>query len=179
MSSSKYEPTISDLSKPYEQNVIGFGGIVKFAIGLFLLIVITFILMKLLSNVLADTFNDAKVSNNPMAMSDRERLPPEPRLQTAPGFGVESQHGRVNFELGAPQAEYRELKHQWDELRENGLKDAKTGAVTALPIEEGIKKVLEGNVKAKSGEEAEHFAERSRTYISDASSGRKATATRR
>jgi hypothetical protein len=179
MSSSKYEPTISDLNKPYEQNVIGFGGIVKFAIGLFLLIVITFILMKFLSDVLADTFHESKVSNNPMAMSDKERLPPEPRLQTAPGFGVESQHGRMNFELGAPQAEYRELKHQWDEMREHGLKDSKTGAVTALPIEEGIKKVLEGNLKAKSGEEAEHFAERSRMFISDASSGRRATAKRR
>ncbi|MFL6466826.1 MAG: hypothetical protein ACJ72Z_02585 [Pyrinomonadaceae bacterium] len=179
MSSSKHEPTVADLDKPYEQNVIGFGGIVKFAIGLFLLIVITFILMWLLNNVLEENNKESKAANNPMAMSELEKLPPEPRLQTAPGFGVDSPNGRVKMELGAPQAEYRELKQQWDEIREHGMKDSKTGVLTAMPIEEAVSKVLESNLKAKTGEEAEHFATESRKYISDASSGRKATATRR
>ena len=176
---SKHEPTVSDLNKPYEQNVIGVSGIFKFAIGLFLLIVVTFGLMKLLNNVLEDQAQKSHASNNPMAQKDRERLPPEPRLQSAPGFGVDSQHGRVNMELGAPQAEYRELKHQWAEMLERGIVDPKTGTVTAMPIEEAMKKVLESNPKAKTGEEAEHFAEQSKKYVSDAASGRKATATRR
>ena len=176
---SKHEPTVSDLNKPYEQNVIGFNGIFKFAIGLFLLIVVTFGLMWLLNSVLEDQAKQSHGPNSPMAMKDRERLPPEPRLQSAPGFGVDAPGGRVNMELGAPQAEYRELKHQWDEMLERGATDPRTGAVISMPIDEAMKKVLESNPKAKTGEEAEHFAEESRKYVSDAGSGRKATATRR
>ena len=80
----KHESTISELSRPYEQNVIGFGGIVKFAIGLFLLIVVTFALMWLLKGVMeSNKEEEFKAQQNPMAMTDRERLPPEPRLQIA------------------------------------------------------------------------------------------------
>ena len=111
----KHESTLSELSKPYEQNVIGFGGIVKFAIGLLLLIIVTFALMLLLNRVLEDNKQQEwNASKNPMVMSDRERLPPEPRLQTAPGFGVDSPNGRVNLELNVPQAEYRELLSGFD-----------------------------------------------------------------
>ena len=45
MSSKKHEYTASELNIPYEQNDIQLKGIFGFAIGLFLLIVITFGLM--------------------------------------------------------------------------------------------------------------------------------------
>ena len=176
----KHESTITDLSKPYEQNVIGFGGIVKFAIGLLLLIVVTFALMVLLNSVLEDNKQaEFKAQENPMAVSDRERLPPEPRLQLAPGFGVDSPGGRVNMELAAPQAEYRELQRQWDDIREHGKKDPATGATIWMPLHEAKEKVLEENLKAKSGPEAEKFFAESKKYVSDASSGRKSSVTRR
>ena len=38
MGSTKHEKSFVDFEKPYEQNVIGFRGIVYFAVGLFLLI---------------------------------------------------------------------------------------------------------------------------------------------
>ncbi len=175
----KHETTVSELNKPYEQNVIGFGGIVKFAIGLLLLIVVTFALMLLLNRVLEDNARETKSSNNPMAVSDRDRLPPEPRLQSAPGFGVDAAGGRVNMELAVPQAEYRELQRQWNDIREHGKKDPATGVTIWMPIHEAMEKVLEENLKARSGPEAEKFALDSRKYVSDASSGRKATTTRR
>ena len=176
----KHESTLSDLSKPYEQNVIGFGGIVKFAIGLLLLIIVTFALMLLLNRVLEDNKQQEwNASKNPMVMSDRERLPPEPRLQSAPGFGVDSPGGRVNLELNAPQAEYRELLKEWNDIREHGKKDAGTGGTISLPIDEAKEKVLEENLKAKSGPEADKLFIESRRYISDASSGRKASIRRR
>src|SRR5688572_8371893 len=101
MGSTKHEKSFVDFEQPYEQNIIGMKGIVYFGVGLFVLIVLTFALMWALLNVLED---DAKTrqSANPMAMSERERLPPEPRLQTAPGFGVQSGTGPVNLELKAP-----------------------------------------------------------------------------
>jgi hypothetical protein len=172
MGSTKHEKSFVDFEMPYERNIIGMRGIVYFAIGLFLLIVITFGLMWALLNVLEDEAKESKKSTNPMAMSEKDRLPPEPRLQSAPGFGVDSPDGRVNLELRNPQAEYRELHKQWLDTWENGHKDPKTGAVTMMPIEEAKEKMLTENLKAKSGEDAEKLATESRMSFSDASAGR-------
>ena len=108
-----------------------------------------------------------------------ERLPPEPRLQLAPGFGVEAENGRVNLELMAPQAEYRELQKQWKDLWEHGRKNATTGAITAMSMAEAKEKLLSQQVKARSGPEAEQAAAGSKMYFSDSSSGRKASERRR
>lgn len=172
MSSKKNAETINDLNKPYEENEIGIKGILWFAVGLFLLIVITFGLMWALLNVLKDYDRENAGPVNPMAMNERDRLPPEPRLQAAPGFGVDSEKGRVNLELLPPQAEYRELHKQWVQMWEKGTKDAKTGTVIALPIEEAKQKVLQQGLKAKTGADAETLYDRSRMMISDANSGR-------
>jgi hypothetical protein len=85
----------------------------------------------------------------------------------------------VNLELLAPQSEYRELKREWDDIREHGSKDHNTGAMLAMPIEEAKEKLLEENVKARSGTDADHLYDDSRKLISDSSSGRKATGIRR
>jgi len=180
MSSHKNESTVDDLNKPYQENEIGLKGIVYFAIGLFALIVVTFGLMWFFEKVvLYDTFADEKTASNPMAMTEKEKLPPEPRVQGAPGFGVDSPHGRVNMELGAPQAEWRELIKQWDEIRKHGNKDPKTGALISMPLDEAKTKLLEQHLKAKSGADAEKVVTESKKYFSDASSGRMASASRR
>lgn len=179
MSSKKHTDTALDLSKAYEENDIQLKGIIGFAGGLFLLIVITFGLMWAFLNVLKDYNKENAGPQNPLAMTDKERLPPEPRLQAAPGFGVDSEKGRVNLELQMPQAEYRELKKQWDHSLEFGAKDEKTGVVTMMPIDQAKEKFLEQNVKAKTGADAEAFYVNSRAYISDSSAGRMASETRR
>ena len=179
MSSKKHTDTATDLNIPYEQNEIQLKGIFGFAVGLFLLIVITFGLMWALLNVLKDYSKENADPVNPMAMKDKDRLPPEPRLQLAPGFGVESDTGWVNMELGAPQAEYRELHRQWLSMWEHGKKDARTGAVTMMPIDEAKEKFLEQNVKAKTGADAESLYANSRSFISDSSAGRVASDKRR
>lgn len=62
----------------------------------------------------------------PMALSGKDRLPPEPRLQGAPGFQLQLENGQtMNLEKSAPQAEYRELRKQWEEnLRNMAIQDA-------------------------------------------------------
>ena len=175
MGSTKHEKSFVDFEKPYEQNVIGFKGIVYFAVGLFLLIVITFGLMWALLGVFEDQAKIDKASNNPMALSEKYRLPPEPRIQVAPGFAIDGPNGPVNLELKAPQAEWWELQKQNKELWEKGRVDKATGAITALPIEEAKRKLLERNVKAKSGADAEKLFAESKLRFSDASSGRVAT----
>lgn len=178
--SKKHTDTVADLNKPYEQNEIQLRGIFGFAIGLVLLIVLTFGLMwALLYKVMPGMSMNAGAESNPMAMSDKERLPPEPRLQSAPGFGLDSEKGRVNMELGIPQAEWRELRKQWDELLEKGRKDAKTGMMSVMPIDEAKKKFLERGVKAKSGAETEAVLSASREFVSEAGSGRRGSQKRR
>ncbi len=179
MSEPKHEKSFVNYEKPYETNIIGMRGIVYFAVWLFLLIVITFGLMYFLQNVMEEQSHETKDTRNPMAMNQEELLPPEPRVQAAPGFGVDSEQGRVNLELKAPQSEYRERRRQWDILWSQGQKDPKTGTVITLPIEEAKKKFLEENVKARSGEMAQNELDESRSIVSYSSAGRTATDKRR
>jgi hypothetical protein len=179
MSSAKKDNDAMDLGRPYEDNEIRLKGILGFAIGLVLLIVITFGLMSAFMTVLKDRSQEDADRPNPLAMSDREKLPPEPRLQAAPGFGVESEKGRVNLELQASQSEYRELKAQWETIWKHGRIDEKTGTMTIMPIEEAKARFLAQNVKARAGSDAAEFYNNSRSYISDSSAGRLASEKRR
>jgi|ERR1044071_121794 hypothetical protein len=145
-------PDVSHIQNPdvsHEASDVDVGTIVKFVVGLFFLTVITFVLMKLLYNVLEDRAAKADRKPRPMAMSESERLPPEPRLQAAPGFGVNLGEGKfINLQLREPQAEYRELQNIWNEVLE-GKPDRRTG-MTSMPIEEAKKKVIEdGSLKSR------------------------------
>jgi hypothetical protein len=82
----------------------------------------------------------------PMALSQAERLPPEPRLQSAPGFQLKLENGQtVNLEKSAPQSEYRVLRQQWEENLKTGLKD-KSGNVVGMPIDAAIDKIVAGGL---------------------------------
>lgn len=177
---AKHEKTFVGFDKPYEQNIIGLRGIFIFAGGLVILCVITFGLMFVLLNVLKQQSEEEAVKNrNPMQLNKEEQLPPEPRLQTAPGFGVDGPNGRVNLELKAPQSEYWELEKFWTAELKNGQKDAKTGTVITLPIEEAKKKMLEQNVKAVSAQDGQKALDESRAVVSFSSAGRVASEKRR
>ena len=80
----------------------------------------------------------------PMALAQEERLPPEPRLQAAPGFAVTLENGeRVDLENQAPQAEYRVLKHEWERVLNGEVKD-QSGNPIAVPIDQAIQQVVSG-----------------------------------
>ncbi len=179
MSSKKQSNSAVDLNIPYEQNEIQLKGIIGFAIGLTLLIVVTFGLMWALLGTLNDYWKIPDSEKNPIAMSDRERLPREPRLQAAPGCGVESEKGWVNVELQKPAAEYLELRKQWEDTWKHGRKDEKTGTMSVMPIETAKEKFLAGSPKAKAGPEADEMLRNSRAYVTDASAGRMAAEIRR
>lgn len=174
---AKHEKTFVDFDKPYEQNIIGLRGIFIFAIGLFFLCIITFGLMFFLLNFMKQQSDEADAkTKNPMQLSREEQLPPEPRLQAAPGFGVEGPKGWVNLELKAPQSEYWELEKIWNEQLKDGQKDPKTGTVVTLPIEEAKAKLLQQNIKASQDGKA---LDESRGVVSFSSAGRLASEIRR
>ena len=177
---AKHEKTYVDFDKPYETNLVGLKGVIYFGVGLFLLIVITFGLMWFLSQIMEEQAAERdQLESNPMAMSEADRLPPEPRLQAAPGFGVDSPQGRVNLELQAPQAEYRALHQQWEKVWAEGQKDPQSGTVVSLPIEQAKAKFLEQAAQAnKNGAQqpqGQNAINESRTMYSSSSAGRTAS----
>ena len=176
---TKHEKSFVNFDRTYEANLIGIRGVIYFAVGLFLLIVITFGLMYFLLNVMADQAAETKDAKSPMAMSPQENLPPAPRLQGAPGFGVESEKGFVNLELKPPQSEYRELHAQWEKQWKDGQKDAKSGTVITLGIEEAKEKLLQENVKTRTGEDTVKALDEAQRFVSYSSAGRTATDKRR
>ncbi len=82
-------------------------------------------------------------TRGPMAITEKDkRLPPEPRLQSAPGFKLKLENGEtVDLERAIPQAEYKALRAQWDENLKTGLKD-QSGKVVGMPIEQAMEKVV-------------------------------------
>lgn len=182
MGSTKHERTFVDYDKPYETNIVGLRGIIYFGIGLFLLIVVTFGLMWFLMNVMEDQAKDRDAQNpNPMLenVGKRDRLPPEPRLQAAPGFGVGEGKDRVNLELQAPQSEYWELEKRWKKMWAEGERDPNTGSVVTLPIEEAKQRLLKEGMKARADQSGMQTMEDSRTQASYSSSGRMKTERRK
>jgi hypothetical protein len=106
-------------------------------------------------------------------MSEQERLPPEPRLQGAKGFGEELSKsvGEVNPDRPRdPKWEINVLHALWHDNLQNGLRDA-NGQVVGIPIEEAMKKIAESGLptRASGPVKLEDFAIRIPTA---ASSGR-------
>ena len=170
---SKHEEVEVNSDKPYEVDVLNFRGIIYFCVGLILLIVVTFGLMWIFQYKVLQPQAEENDYKNPMAMTEEERLPPEPRLQSAPGFGVDSKDGRVVLELREPQAEMKELQKQYEDIWEHGEKDKDGKTVISLPIEDAKAQLLkDGSIKAKSGTEGEQALSKLDTYISGSSAGR-------
>jgi len=144
-------PDVSHIKNPdvtHEASDVSVSGVVKFVVGLTVLGVVVFVLMWGLFRFLDTQEQTKEPPPGPMAMKPEERLPPEPRLQAAPGFGVKLENGeRVPLEKREPEAEYRVLREQWerqlncDGLMQLGEVSKDVGCVT---IEAAMKKVLEG-----------------------------------
>ena len=159
----------------YEKDRIELRGIIFFVLGLVLLCGVTFGLMRLLQVALEDqAASGEKGQRSPMMMQQAENLPPEPRLQAAPGFGVDEENGRrVNLELREPQSEYRVLQKQWEDVWSKGRRDPNTGVEITMPMEKAKEKVIQENlIKTRAPEQAEQADKEVRLIPSYQSSGR-------
>src|SRR5437588_11115405 len=76
---------IRNVDTAHELSDVQVGGLVKFVVGLFVLTVAVFFLTWGMFRMFEARSQEPPRS--PMALSGEERLPPEPRLQGAPGFG--------------------------------------------------------------------------------------------
>ena len=129
---------IKNVDVTYEHSDVSIGGILKFIIGLLVLGVAVHLLMWGMFRALDAQEGKTDPKRGPMALTEKERLPPEPRLQAAPGYTVEGK----NLELKEPQAELKVVQEKWKDVLEKGPIDEK-GQRYGMPIEEAKKKLVE------------------------------------
>ena len=146
---------IKNIDVTHEVSDVYVGGITKFVVGLFILMVASFVLMWALFRILESKSVEAPPS--PMALTEKDRLPPEPRLQSAPGFAEEldktaQAQKEKKAELGPqitgntpapkdPMWEIRVLRDQWNEVLKNGPVD-QNGQPYGMPIDQAKEQVL-------------------------------------
>ena len=153
---------IQNVDVTHEASDVNIGGILKFVVGLTIFGIIVNVLMWGMFRFFNAEEATKEPKPGPMAMTKEERLPPEPRLQAAPGFGVKLQNGQwVPLEKSEPQAEYRVLRDQWERqlnCKDNDYKhvgekngDKKHGEEpdvarrpACMPIDTALDKLFEG-----------------------------------
>jgi len=131
---------IRNVEVTHETSDISVSGVLTFVVALTVTTIAVYIGMWLLFGYFEKQEAKAKPPG-PMALQKGERLPPAPRLQGAPGFGVTREDGqKVNLELRKPAAEYNELNKEWTEALAGKLTD-QSGKPVSMPISEAMKKI--------------------------------------
>jgi hypothetical protein len=134
---------IRNVEVTHEKSDINVRGVLRFILVLTVAtIAIAIGMWRLFLYFTAEQANERRPG--PMALKPEDRLPPEPRLQSAPGFAVTLEDGRrLDLQKAIPQAEYRALRQQWQENLQTGLKDS-SGNVVGISIDAAIDKVVSG-----------------------------------
>ena len=163
---------IRNVEVTHETSDIDIKGVLVFVVALTILTATVYVGVALLFKSF-ERQAEAEPKPGPMALKQEQRLPPEPRLQEAPGFGVKLSDGQyVDLATKEPQAEYRTLLAEWDESLRGELKDA-SGAPTSIPINEAIKKIVSGQeLPARTNEAPAKLVDYAISMPTAASSGR-------
>src|SRR5437016_7353161 len=144
---------IRNVDTAHEARDVQVGGIVKFVVGLFVMTVAVFFFTWGMFRMLEARSQEPPRS--PMALSGAERLPPEPRLQGAPGFAETLEKSATPMQAEEPEApaatrsgnpknplwEIKALRKQWDDVLEHGPID-QNGKRYGMPIEKAKEEIL-------------------------------------
>jgi hypothetical protein len=144
---------IKNVDVTHEASDVYIAGIAKFVVGLSVLTIAVFFLMWGMFRLFETRAKEPPRS--PMALSGQERLPPEPRLQGAPGFAekLEKQsapasaeepaegHAKESEKPKEPLWEIKGLREHWNDVLEHGPLDPK-GKRYGLPIEKAKEEIL-------------------------------------
>lgn len=149
---------IKNVDVTREVSDIYISGVAKFVVGLSILMVASFLLVWVMFRAFAAQTQEPKRS--PMALTDKERLPPEPRLQGAPGFGeglektapkTEASSAKTSEGSDRPKSpvwEIKAVRDQWNDRLKNGPID-KDGKRYGLPIERAKEEILKQGLPAR------------------------------
>ncbi len=142
---------IKNIDVTHETSDVNVPALLKFVLALTVMTALVYVLMLFLFNFLNTQEEQKEPPAGPMAMSERERLPPEPRLQSAPGFAEDLSKSRGDSTSGNPKDalwEIRVLREQWQRDLNEGPKD-QSGRTLGMPIEAAMQKyVADQNAKA-------------------------------
>jgi hypothetical protein len=149
---------IRNVDTAHELSDVQVGGVVKFVVGLFVMTVAVFFLTWGMFRMFEARSQEPPRS--PMALSGEERLPPEPRLQGAPGFGEALEKSATLNEAEASTAtrsgnpknplwEIQALRKQWEDVLAHGAID-QNGKRIGMPIEEAKEEILKQGLPVRS-----------------------------
>lgn len=143
---------IKNVDVTHEKSDVSISGIARFVIGLFVLTVVIHVAMWGLFWVFEKAIKEPPPP--PMALSERERRPPEPRLQGAPGFAEDLEKAvktakseEAHVVQGDPTKpkdplwEIRVLREHWKDVLEHGPVD-ENGKRYGMPIEKAKEEIL-------------------------------------
>src|SRR3712207_3285611 len=177
-------PDVSYITNPgvaHEESDVAVRPLLWFVGGLTFFTLITCLAMLLLFNFFQGREEAEELAPSPLARQGAERLPPEPRLQLAPGWEVEANGRRQDLSYGAdnrgyvpqPWSEWILVNEEWQhELKEYGWADQQAGTAR-IPVERAIDLYLErraGQQPPQQGAPPPNAAPRE-TTPADSSSG--------
>jgi hypothetical protein len=166
---------IKNVDVTHEASDVNVPALLKFVLALTIMTAAVYVLMLFLFSFL----NTQEINNEPpagpMAMSEQESLPPEPRLQSAPGFAADLARsvGDENHQKPRdPLWEIHLLREQWDRDLQEGAKD-QSGRTLGMPIKDAMEKfVAEQSAKAGANKGAQSVESYDDHLPTAASSGR-------
>ena len=149
---------IRNVDTAHELSDVQVGGVVKFVVGLFVMTVAVFFLTWGMFRMFEARSQEPPRS--PMALSGKERLPREPRLQGAPGFAESLEKSATLTQAAEPEGtrpgnpknplwEIKALRKQWDDVLEHGPTD-QSGKRYGMPIEKAKEEILKQGLPARS-----------------------------
>ncbi|HEX5603308.1 MAG TPA: hypothetical protein VFX63_12185 [Pyrinomonadaceae bacterium] len=141
---------IRNVEVEHETSDVNVRAVVTFAAALAISIAVVAFGLTFLFDFFSKQEAKSSPKPGPMALTQKDRLPPEPRLQSAPGFQVKLENGETrDLKLSAPQSEYRVLRQQWEENLKTGLKD-QSGNVVGMPIDAAMDKIVSEGLGSKA-----------------------------
>ena len=169
---------IKNIDVTHEVSDVNVPALLKFVGALTLMTIAVYFLMWGLFRFFNTQVTQQEPPPGPLALTEQEKLPPEPRLQGAPGFGEDLAKSAGDSGQQKPDQpkdplwEIRVLRQQWGHQLSTGATDS-SGKPVGIPIEEAMKKVLEQGLPSRSqpGSEQE-FPEQEISTPTAASSGR-------
>jgi hypothetical protein len=156
-------PDVSYITNPdvaHEESDVAVRPLLWFVGGLTAFTIIVCVAMWIMFQYFLHREVSQELTASPLARQGEERLPPEPRLQLAPGFGVTTDDGQrhdLSYEnkpegVPQPQSEYLVVRDEWRrELTEYGWADEKAGTVR-IPMDEAMRRYLQQRQSKQQGQ---------------------------
>src|SRR5689334_9570555 len=126
----------------YEHTGVELGPILKFAAGLVVIGIVAFTLLWGLLTIFQHQGASTQTPPRVLARGEQERLPPEPRLQMAPGSKTE---------LKTPDYETKEVEQQWESDLDSYGWINKNAGVVRIPVGEAEKLLLQRGIPTLEG----------------------------